>query len=859
MNRPWLKRLSLFIILISICFTTSSASAHAADVFSFNYLIDFSADGLELDAEIFPGPLIADFIWAEADLDQSGAVTEQEAADWAEIRLALIAATINGEEILLNIHEISWPSSIEKMRLGEENIVINYSAVWPSEVRNASRFYFENTMANSLHMYALTSSKDLPFKIREQNGGQLTIAFTTPDDTDGLTAWNSAQPEIPGVVSTLGLNTLAEEAAAESQQTGVIGILDGLIRNNETSPVFYMSAFGLSLVLGALHALSPGHGKTVVAAYLVGASGKTYHALALGSIVTLTHTGSVFAIGLITLAASAYFLPTDIFPYLEIISGVLILVLGFTLLLPRLRYWYQKRQLDQKSKIVQRSEKLEANPGGERLVLNQPIVEIGPEHSHIPEEGGVIPRGPVIGNPLQNITWRSLITLGISGGLVPCPDAIAILLIAVTINRIAFGLSLILSFSLGLAVVLIVIGLLIVQGRRLFERLRWFDKVAYIMPVVSALLVFGLGAVLTYNATKNLPQQIAAAEEQQAIVVDLSTAPAWTELAVLYVDNDEKSNYQLFQLDLNGGEPIKVTNTPNGVANFSINADYTIVYFAASNQNLGTAIWKWDLTDNTQTMLTDCGVDYCDSPVSAPGGEQLIYERLPDPADPNSLGITTLWWLDPETGESGPVFQDAELQGLEPSFSADGAWLSYISAIPRMARFYNFSTGATYELPLGSGTGLRWHPTDELVLYTHYVEFEDNTLNKLFVFDPNTGESTQLLSETYLDETGSIWSPDGSTIATVRTDWRYPEEIGNQIWLIDMESGEAQPLTTQPDVLHRKLSWSADGKALLYQVSDLANTENPFQVRVLVVETGEIITVTDSGLEPAWVYPKETE
>lgn len=848
------SKIFTLIVIIFLSFAlTPTASAHAADVFSFTYHMLFSVDGVEIETNIFPGPLISDFVWSEADQDMNESISEEEADAWAELRLNPIVASINGEEIDLKIDSISWPEDIEQMMLGEQTIQVQFTADWPSPVEAGSRFYFENTIPNSLHMFTLESNSDnLPFKIREQSGGVLNIAFTATDDEAALTFWDSGKPAIPGTVSSLGF---AQEAAANSQQTGVIGILDGMIRNNETSPVFYLSAFSLSLVLGALHALSPGHGKTVVAAYLVGASGKTYHALALGSIVTLTHTGSVFAIGLITLAASSYFLPTDIFPYLEIISGILILVLGFTLLLPRLRSWAEKRQLDRRSQILERSEKLTDNPGGERLVLNQPIVEVGPAHSHLPEEGGVIPRGPIIGNPLQGITWRSLITLGISGGLVPCPDAIAILLIAVTINRIAFGLSLILSFSLGLAVVLIVIGLLIVQGRRLFERLRWFDRVAFVMPVVSALIVFALGAVLTVGAVKRLPQQTAAAV-QQPLTIDLSAATEWDQMAVIYVNNDDRSNYQLFQLGLDeGSQPIQLTDTLNGVAAFSVAPDQTTVYYAASNQSLGTAIWKLDLTTKTHTMLTDCKLDYCDAPVSAPIGDQLIYERLPDPSDANSLGITTLWWLDGESGETGPVFQDAELQGLEPSFSADGQWLSYVSAIPRMARFYNFNTGATYEIPLGSGTGIRWHPVKELVLYTHYVDLEDNTLNKLFIFDPNSEESTQLLSEPYLDETGSIWSPDGSQIATIRTDWRNPDQIGNQIWLVDDAGGDAHPITEQPDILHRKLSFSPDGKALLYQVSDLNDVENPFQVRVLIIETGEILSITSAGLEPAWIYP----
>ena len=104
----------------------------------------------------------------------------------------------------------------------------------------------------------------------------------------------------------------------------------------------------------------------------------------------------------------------------------------------------------------------------------------------------------------ETITWRSLITLGISGGLVPCPDAIAILLVAIAINRILLGLTLIISFSIGLAVVLIAIGLLMVSGSGLFARMDSFNKLAPFMPIASALIVLLLGFGLTYGAVARL-------------------------------------------------------------------------------------------------------------------------------------------------------------------------------------------------------------------------------------------------------------------------------------------------------------------------------------------------------------------
>ncbi|HKJ27237.1 MAG TPA: hypothetical protein VJ965_06350, partial [Anaerolineales bacterium] len=566
---------------------------------------------------------------------------------------------------------------------------------------------------------------------------------------------------------------------------------------------------------------------------------------------TLTHTGSVFALGLLTLAASSYFLPTDIFPFLELISGLLILILGVGLLAPRLRDWIKKRKTNQHAEILVRRENLENAGGGERLVLNQPITESGPSHSHNLESGGTIPRGPIIGSPLQAITWRSLITLGVSGGLVPCPDAIAILLIAVTINRIGFGLSLIVSFSLGLAVVLIVIGLLIVQGRRLFERLRWFDRVAYIMPIVSALIVIGLGTALTISTVKNLPPKFAG----NLTIRFKSPIPSWSEMNVVYVERDADGLYQLFAQKPDGSAFRQLTQTPSGVADFTISPDQTKVFYAAQDPMLSTSLWEYDSETGTHTQLLDCSPDYCNSPVQAPGGEQLIYERLPDPADDNSLGITTLWWLEPSTGETGAVFGDSGLPGVVPAFSASGTWLSYASVYPNIARFYNLTTGESNEMPLSSDLRIQWHPTDELALFVKDVTIDGKTISKVFLFDPAANTSEQLMKqdETF-EESLPTWSPDGGTIALVRDDLRTPDEIGNQIWLFDLASRETQPLTTTPDILHRNLSWSADGQALLFQSTDLNNTENPFVVQIYGIKSGEITDVTDSGLEPAWIF-----
>ena len=165
-------------------------------------------------------------------------------------------------------------------------------------------------------------------------------------------------------------------------------ILLDFVRTKEIVSVsFYTFALGISLALGALHALTPGHGKTVVAAYLVGSRGTAWHAVVLGSVVTLTHTGSVFLLGIITLAASQYILPTRIIPALEILSGVMIIFLGGALLIPRLRNWQVNRQ---RENLRPSPAEIEMEDGKKRLVINQTIEENEPSHKH----DGAIPRMP---------------------------------------------------------------------------------------------------------------------------------------------------------------------------------------------------------------------------------------------------------------------------------------------------------------------------------------------------------------------------------------------------------------------------------------------------------------------------------
>lgn len=234
--------------------------------------------------------------------------------------------------------------------------------------------------------------------------------------------------------------------------------------------------------LGAFHALSPGHGKTVVGAYLVGSRGTPRHAVFLGLTVTVTHTAGVIALGVLTLFASQYILPERIFPILGFVSGAIVVVIGLSLFVRRLRAVLGPAAHSHLHHHT--SEEHTHDEGGTHSHGGRP-------HSHLPPGSD---GGPV--------SWRSLLALGVSGGLLPCPSALVVLLAAISLQRIGYGLLLVVAFSVGLAATLTGIGLgFLYAGRFLKLSLSSStNRLIKALPVVSAFAIACLGVIVCYQA-----------------------------------------------------------------------------------------------------------------------------------------------------------------------------------------------------------------------------------------------------------------------------------------------------------------------------------------------------------------------
>ena len=265
-----------------------------------------------------------------------------------------------------------------------------------------------------------------------------------------------------------------------------------------------IAALVISFVLGGLHALTPGHGKAIVAAYLVGSKGRVIDAVFLGLVVTFTHTFSVIALGVVMLVAQE-FAPEDIVPWLSLFSGILIVGIGAWLLAKNMKQYYTGGAHNHghgHHHGHSHDHDHDHDHGHDDGHSHDHDHDHGHSHDQDHDHGHTHSHGGRTHThvPPERTGFWGLLSLGISGGIVPCVDALIGLLFAISLGKLVWGLIILSAFSLGLAAVLVAIGILMVMAKPLIERFTgegvWLQR----LPIFSAAVVILLGAVLVFKA-----------------------------------------------------------------------------------------------------------------------------------------------------------------------------------------------------------------------------------------------------------------------------------------------------------------------------------------------------------------------
>jgi len=561
----------LAILAVALVAHPSPAAAHPLGNFTINHYdrIDVSESGIEVFSVLDMAEIPTFRERQQIDVNGDAVVDGAEAATYAtskaeEVR-GNLTLTVNDEKAQLRetAHELTFPPGQGGLSL--LRLTATYRATLPDGWRNSPpKVEFADT--NYSDRLGWREIVVLPGAGVQLDGSTVPAEDATAELTmyplnslssplDIRSASFSFEPGAGIAPAPVPDRTVR---ATRGNPDSTLSRFANLIGKRDLSFGVIVLSLLAAAVFGAFHALSPGHGKTIVGAYLVGSRGTAKHALLLGLVVTATHTSTVYAVGFITLYLERFILPEDLYPWLSVASGALILSMGFALFVARSRsvgLWSNVRRVASSRLATSRSASSRDAPQGLALAFAasesaaKTIQEVRPismestqdggapatggvgpaaaaHHYHEPPDGGdqhahggeahshgfgshthTLP-----GTDGEPVSWRSLIGLGIFGGLLPCPTAIVVMLSAISLHRVGFGLVLIVAFSVGLATVLTSIGFALVFARTLPERMPLLRRLGQrangrvagfaitAIPVASALAVVLAGVVVTLRA-----------------------------------------------------------------------------------------------------------------------------------------------------------------------------------------------------------------------------------------------------------------------------------------------------------------------------------------------------------------------
>jgi nickel/cobalt transporter (NicO) family protein len=431
------KRVALLVACLAALAAPSAALAHPLGNFTVNRLAAVDLAG--------------DRVYVRYVLDLAEIPTYQERkrvtrAGFAETVARKLELKLDGRETTLEVvrSRVAFSPGAGGLR------TLRFEAVYRARGSGSTLEVRDGNYANRLGWREIV--------VQARDGATL-LAASVPrrSASDDLRSYPDELLDVRSATASFRLVTRRAEppALGATAARDAAGGFEALIAERESSAGVILVSLLLAAFWGAAHALTPGHGKAIVAGYLVGSRGKPRHALALGLIVTVTHTIGVFALGLVTLALSAFVVPEQLYPWLTLISGLLVVAVGASVLRRRLR----------------------------------PRRHHHHHHHHHQHEHDV----------------RGLLGVGIAAGLLPCPSALVVLLSAIALHRVGLGLALIVAFSVGLAATITAIGLVAVLARRAFGRLSLDGPLVRLLPAVSAALILAVGIGLTLNA---LPEVI---------------------------------------------------------------------------------------------------------------------------------------------------------------------------------------------------------------------------------------------------------------------------------------------------------------------------------------------------------------
>ena len=417
-----MKRLVLLVVLCSLFAPVAAASAHPLGNFTINRFARVEVAG--------------DRLYVRYVVDMAEIPTLQR----VPVRIGGLQITVNGRRVVLRVTRtaLAHPPGAAGLRTTRFQAILAGPAI-----RAGARVAVDDrNYASRIGWKEIVFGADTRSTSDELRAYPKDLLRSPLDVTRASAELGPSHHGPPALLA--GKALAAPDRIADSGFASLVG-------RRHLSALVILASLALAVFWGAAHALSPGHGKTIVSAYLVGSRGTPWQAALLGLITTATHTAGVFALGGVTLLLSQWIVPDRLYPWLDLSAGLMVVGVGSAVLLARARHARAHQH--------------------------------GHEHHHA-----------------HGQEQRSLLAVGISGGLLPCPSALVVLLAAISLHRVAFGMLLVLAFSVGLAVAITGIGLVAVLAKSAFARFDGGGRVLKVLPAVSALVIVLAGAAMIARA-----------------------------------------------------------------------------------------------------------------------------------------------------------------------------------------------------------------------------------------------------------------------------------------------------------------------------------------------------------------------
>lgn len=330
----------------------------------------------------------------------------------------------------------------------------------------------------------------------------------------------------------------------------------------------------------------------------------------------------------------------------------------------------------------------------------------------------------------------------------------------------------------------------------------------------------------------------------------LPSAPHAGAGKLLFIGWDAAEVAQLYRANPATGEVQQITQLPLGVAvvDFAPAPDGSLIAYTVRNPNRSSDIWTIDPDGRQPYQLLDCLGSACGAPVWSADGTRLLYERrgVDNPHTPR------LWWLDPLTGDTVPLFADRAILAYGALFAPSGRWFSFRTPNQPDISLYDLQQGTIKTVPSQTGELGAWHPLADLFYYTNVSYLGTVVVAHIFQADVATGEQGSLTSAMAAVNDGSLsWSPDGRYLAFGRQPARTA--TGKQLWLYPTDGRDPFKLTDTPTYNYGLLAWSADGRTLAYQQFDTSQPTSYPAIGVVDVETGILRLVAPEGIQPHWL------